>query len=197
MRIVGIETIPIRVADSSDVAKKGEFLVTPMHVFPDHAKLLGDGFVGLRGGPVGAVLVCVRTDEGPTGIGGVGVGNGGAAYIIEHCLQPLLLGSSPFDTELLWEKMFRSTINYGRKGLVIECISAVDIALWDVIGKASGQPVYNLLGGQTRDRIRVYASRLYARDDLEMLAREAAAFKAQGFTAMKQRFGFGPLQGPE
>ena len=66
---------------------------------------------------MGAVLVCVRTDERLTGIGSVGVGNGGAAYIIEHCLQPLLLGSSPFDTELLWEKMFRSTINYGRKGL--------------------------------------------------------------------------------
>ena len=107
----------------------------------------------------------MRTDEGATGIGSVGVGNGGAAYIIEHCLQPLLLGSSPFDTELLWEEMFRSTIYYGRKGLV-SIISAVDIALWDLIGKASGQPVYNLLGGRTRERIRVYASRLYANEDL-------------------------------
>jgi L-rhamnonate dehydratase len=197
MKIVRIETMLIRAADSSHVANTGEFLVTPLHVFPDHAKVLGDGFVGLRGGPVGAVLVRVYTDEGLTGLGSVGVGNGGAAYIIKHCLQPVVAGSSPFDTELLWEKMFRSSINYGRKGLAIESISAVDIALWDLIGKALGQPVYNLLGGKTRDRIRVYASRLYARDDLELLAREAAAFKAQGFTAMKQRFGFGPLHGPE
>jgi len=197
MKIVRIETTLIRAADSSQVANKGEFLVTPLHVFPEHEKLLGEGAVGLRGGPVGAVLVRVCADEGLTGLGSVGVGNGGAAYIIKHCLEPLVVGSSPFDTELLWEKMFRSSINYGRKGVAIEAISAVDIALWDLIGKAVGQPVYNLLGGKTRDRIRVYASRLYARNDLELLAREAAEFKAQGFTAMKQRFGFGPLQGLE
>lgn len=197
MKIVRAETILIRSADSSQVSSQGEFLVTPMHVFPDYQKVLGEGFVGLRGGPVGAILVRVHTDEGLTGLGSVGVGNGGAAYIIEHCLQPVIVGSSPFDTELLWEKMFRSTINYGRKGVAIEAVSAVDIALWDLIGKSLGQPVYNLLGGKTRDRIRVYASRLYARRDLDRLAGEAAAFKAQGFTAMKQRFGFGPRDGLE
>jgi L-alanine-DL-glutamate epimerase-like enolase superfamily enzyme len=73
----------------------------------------------------------------------------------------------------------------------------VDIALWDILGKATGQPVYNLLGGRTRERIRVYASRLYARNDLDRLAAEAEALRKQGFTAMKQRFGFGPRDGPE
>jgi len=197
MKITGVETILIRAADSSRVAGEGEFLVTPMHVFPDYALVLGEGFVGLRGGPVGAVLVRVLTNDGLEGIGSVGVGNGGAAYIIEHCLTPIILGASPFDVELLWEKMFRSSINYGRKGILVEAISAIDIALWDLMGKAVGQPVYNLLGGKTRDRIRVYASRLYARNDLERLAREAATFRAKGFTALKQRFGFGPADGLE
>jgi L-alanine-DL-glutamate epimerase-like enolase superfamily enzyme len=195
MKITRIETILIRSADSSQVSGEGEFLVTPLHAFPDYQAMLGEGFVGLRGGPVGAVLVRVETDEGITGIASVGVGNGGSAYIIEHCLRPVLLGASPFDVELLWEKMFRSSINYGRKGVAIEAISAVDIALWDVMGKALRQPVCNLLGGRTRDKIRVYSSRLYARTDLDRLAGEAAGFRGQGFTAMKQRFGYGPSDG--
>jgi len=79
--------------------------------------------------------------------------------------------------------------------MAIEAISAIDIALWDIMGKATGQPVYNLLGGRTRERIRAYASRLYATEDLGALAAEAQAFLDQGFTAMKQRFGYGPRDG--
>src|SRR6266436_8813187 len=109
------------------------------------------------------------------------VGNGAAAYILEHHLKPIVLGQNPFDVELLWEKMFRSTLNYGRKGVVLEAISAIDIALWDILGKATGQPVYNLLGGKTREKIRVYASRLYAHKDLELLASQARTFCKQGF----------------
>jgi L-alanine-DL-glutamate epimerase-like enolase superfamily enzyme len=116
-------------------------------------------------------------------------------YIIQEQLRHIVIGQNPFDVEALWEKMFRSTINYGRKGVVLEAISAVDIALWDIMGKAAAQPVYNLLGGRTRERIRVYASRLYAHEDLQVLAAQAIAFREQGFTAMKQRFGFGPRDG--
>jgi L-alanine-DL-glutamate epimerase-like enolase superfamily enzyme len=176
---------------------EGEFLVTPLHTFPDYEKILGDHFVGLRGGPIYAVLVRITTDEGLEGIGSAGVGNGAAAYVLEHHLKPILLGQNPFDVELLWEKMYRSTLNYGRKGLVIEAISAVDIALWDILGKAAGQPVYNLLGGKTSERIPVYASRLYAHADLDALAFQAERFRKQGFRAMKHRFGYGPRDGLE
>lgn len=196
MKITALDTILIQSPDSTQVSSQGEFLVTPLHIFPDHAKVLGEGFVGLRGGPVGAVLVSVETDEGLTGCASVGVGSGSAAYILEHNLKPIVLGANPFDVEILWEKMYRGTLNFGRRGVVIEAISAVDIALWDLMGKAAGQPVYNLLGGQTRDRIRVYASRLYAQHDLEKLAAEAVDFQKRGFTAMKQRFGWGPADGP-
>jgi len=80
--------------------------------------------------------------------------------------------------------------------MALEAISAIDIALWDIMGKATGQPVYNLLGGRTRDRIQAYASRLYATEDLDALAAEAQSYLDQGFTAMKQRFACGPREGP-
>lgn len=197
MRIVQMQVFPVRLPDGTDVAQKGEFLVTPMHLFEDYRRLLGEGFVGLRGGPVGAIVVVLRTDEGLEGVGTVGVGNGSALYILEHSLKPIVIGANPFDVELLWEQMFRSTIYFGRKGTALEAISAVDIALWDLMGKATGQPVYNLLGGRTRETIRVYASRLYANENLDRLATEARGFVEQGFTALKQRFGFGPRDGAE
>jgi L-rhamnonate dehydratase len=195
LRINNLEVIVFGCPPGFSQGAEGEFLVTPLHIFPDYEKLLGPRSVGLRAGPAYAVLVRVLTDEGLYGISSAGVGNGAAAYILEHHLKPIVVGENPFDVELLWEKMFRSTLNYGRKGLVLEAISAVDIAIWDILGKATGQPLYNLLGGETRDRLRLYASRLYAQKDLELLASQAASFVRQGFTALKQRFGYGPRDG--
>jgi L-alanine-DL-glutamate epimerase-like enolase superfamily enzyme len=173
---------------------EGEFLTTPV----DGVSLKrdeGPQLANLRAGPIYAVLVRVTTDDGLSGLGSVGVGSGAADYVIKKHLKAIIIGHSPFDVEFLWEQMFRSTINYGRKGLVLEAISAIDIALWDICGKATNQPVYNLLGGRTRPRIRVYCSRLYANRDLEVLAAQAAYFLKQGFSAMKQRFGYGPRDG--
>ncbi|MHC5542084.1 enolase C-terminal domain-like protein [Singulisphaera rosea] len=151
--------------------------------------------VDLRSDPVFHVLVRVTTDEGLTGLGAIGLGSRAMADIVEKILAPLILGRNPFDVELLWELMYRSTINIGRKGLVLEAISGIDIALWDILGKATRQPVYNLLGGRTRDRIRAYASYLYADRDLERLARMARGYVEDGFTAVKMRFGYGPQDG--
>ena len=195
MKISGFDVIPCRLPQGANVAGRGEFLVTPLDLFDDAAAMLGDGFVGLRGGPVGAIIVRLRTTDGVEGYGTVGVGNGSALYILEQSLKPIIVGANPFDVETLWERMFRSTLYFGRKGTAVEALSAVDIALWDLMGKITGQPVYNLLGGRTREKIRVYASRLYANKNLEQLAAEARAFMDQGFTAVKQRFGFGPRHG--
>ena len=195
MKITAVETILIGKPEGFFVGAQDEFLVTPLHIFPDYQRLLGENFVGVRGGPVYAVLVRIHTDVGLSGVGSAGVGSGAAAFVIEHHLAPIVCGQNPFDVELLWEQMFRSTINYGRKGLVLEAISAVDIALWDIMGKAADQPVYNLLGGKTRQRIQVYASRLYAHTNLDTLAAHAESFRKQGFQAMKQRFGYGPRDG--
>jgi L-rhamnonate dehydratase len=85
---------------------------------------------------------------------------------------------------------------FGRKGIGMVAISAVDIALWDLLGKSAKQPVFRLLGGRTKSRIPVYASRLYA-TQLDELAAEAKRYKNDGFKAMKLRFGWGPVDGAE
>lgn len=192
MRIASVRAIPLGNFGTPPPKGTGLQLCTPMTVFPDTPEV----WFAPRG-PVQAVLVEVTGEDGRAGYGTVGTGMGAAVYIIEQHLRHLVVGASVFDTELLWERMFRSAINYGRRGLALEAISAIDIALWDLKGQALGQPVYNLLGGRVRERIPVYASRLYATDDLEALAAEARAYQQQGFRAMKLRFGAGPAQGAE
>jgi L-alanine-DL-glutamate epimerase-like enolase superfamily enzyme len=104
------------------------------------------------------------------------------------------MGTDPWDIEFLWQHMYRKTMAFGRKGVVMAAISAVDIALWDIHGKSSKQPVYRLLGGRTKSRIPVYASRLYS-DELSRVAGEAQRYKDEGYKAMKLRFGWGPTEG--
>jgi L-alanine-DL-glutamate epimerase-like enolase superfamily enzyme len=116
--------------------------------------------------------------------------------IIENWLKPVVVDLDPFDTELLWERMFRATTVMGWRGVSTEAISLVDIALWDIKGKALCLPVYKLLSGKTKPRIRAYASRLYG-PDLDHLREEAAGYVRDGFTAVKQRFSFGPADGIE
>jgi L-rhamnonate dehydratase len=107
-----------------------------------------------------------------------------------------LIGADPWDSELLWQHMYRRTMAFGRKGIALVAISAVDIAIWDLLGKSAKQPVYRLLGGRTKPRIPVYASRLYS-TPLKELASEARKYKSQGYKAMKLRFGWGPVDGAE
>jgi len=190
MKITEVNVIPLRLMGTPKPKGVGSMLVTPSSIFyePQRDRVSG-------GSPIAYVIVEVVTDDGIKGYGSVGAANGNAIFTIENHLKYVLLNQNPFDTEVLWERMFRESINYGRKGMVIEAISALDIALWDIKGRALGQPVYNLLGGKTREKIRCYASRLYASEDLDALAAEAQAFVDQGFTAMKQRFGYGPRAG--
>ena len=106
----------------------------------------------------------------------------------------MLIGENPLNTEYLYEKMYRSTVAYGRKGAVLAAISAVDIALWDIKGLAMKQPVFMLMGGRTKAAIKTYYSRLYTRN-LDSLQAEAADYKAEGFTGMKLRCGYPLTEG--
>ena len=90
--------------------------------------------------------------------------------------------------------MYRKTMAFGRKGIGMVAISAVDIALWDLLGKSAKQPVYRLLGGRTKPQIPVYASRLYARRSTNWRRRRRGT-KNEGYQAMKLRFGWGPADG--
>lgn len=142
------------------------------------------------------MLVEVFSDAGYVGIGNAALSPHATKQVIDRYLKPLLIGADPWDGELLWQQMYRKTMAFGRKGIAMIAISAVDIALWDLLGKYAKQPVYRLLGGRTKPRIPVYASRLYTAPP-EVLAREAAKYKAEGYKAMKFRFGWGPADGAE
>jgi len=144
----------------------------------------------------GWLLVEIVTDNGLVGIGNAALSPLVTKQVIDLYLKPLLIGADPWDTEFLWQHMYRKTMAFGRKGTAMAAISAVDIALWDLLGKSAQQPVYRLLGGRTKPKIPVYASRLYS-TPLEELAAEATKYKNAGYMAMKLRFGWGPADGPE
>jgi L-alanine-DL-glutamate epimerase-like enolase superfamily enzyme len=142
----------------------------------------------------GWLIVEVEADDGTVGIGNAALAPLVTKALIDQYLTPLLVGQNPWDIEFLWQHMYRNTMAFGRKGVGMTAISAVDIALWDLLGKAAKQPVFRLLGGRTKARIPVYASRLYS-TGLENMAAEAQRYKADGYKAMKLRFGWGPNDG--
>ncbi|MGI9347586.1 MAG: L-rhamnonate dehydratase [Gammaproteobacteria bacterium] len=142
------------------------------------------------------LVVEVECDNGLVGIGNAALAPTIAQKIVQQYLAPLVIGGDPWDYELLWQRMYRSTMAWGRKGIAMAAISAVDIAMWDILGKATGQPVFKLLGGRLKNRIPVYASKLYSQP-LEKLAAEAESYLQQGFQAMKMRFGWGPADGSQ
>jgi L-alanine-DL-glutamate epimerase-like enolase superfamily enzyme len=144
----------------------------------------------------GWTIVEIETDEGMIGLGNVALAPRIAKAIIDQYLAPLVIGHDPFDHEYLWQRMYRSTHAWGRKGIGMAAISAIDIALWDLMGKAVGRPVFKLLGGRTKEKIPCYASKLY-RTDLNEMQREAQTYMDQGFSAVKMRFGYGPKDGPQ
>ena len=144
----------------------------------------------------GWLIVEIFTDQGLVGIGNAALAPLVTKQLIDQYLAPLLIGQDPWDSEFLWQHMYRKTMAFGRKGVALVAISALDIAIWDLMGKAAKQPVFRLLGGRTKAKIPVYASRLYS-IPLDELVQEAAAYKAQGYKAMKLRFGWGPIDGAE
>lgn len=140
-------------------------------------------------------LTCeVEADSGEIGIGNAALAPGLVKQAIDAWYAPLAIGEDPFDYAYIWEKMYRRTLAWGRKGVGMTAISAIDIAIWDLMGKLVGKPVFKLLGGRTKERIPVYYSKLYA-DTVENMQREAQAAVDAGHKAVKSRFGFGPKDG--
>ncbi|MCL7398473.1 MAG: mandelate racemase/muconate lactonizing enzyme family protein [Thaumarchaeota archaeon] len=134
-------------------------------------------------------IVQVRTDDGIEGLGeGVGVPNV-IKEIVEKNLAPMLIGEDPFDIERLWRKMFQR-LYWEPKGAWVCAISAVEMALWDVAGKAMDVPVYKLIGGLYRDKLEAYASDIFW-DETDEMAKKAASFVEQGFRYVKCHIGKG------
>ncbi|MDE2740882.1 MAG: mandelate racemase/muconate lactonizing enzyme family protein [Gemmatimonadota bacterium] len=132
-------------------------------------------------------LVKVTTDDGL-----VGWGEGAAADLVDGLLAPLLIGQDPMDRAGLWERMFHALYNGNNAvGLAGSALSALDIALWDLAGKATGLPVCALLGGKVRDKVAVYATGLYYTEGEfpDRLLDEARGYVAAGFKGMKTKVG--------
>jgi L-alanine-DL-glutamate epimerase-like enolase superfamily enzyme len=143
-----------------------------------------------------ALLVEIETDDGTIGIGEAGPGSGSTATCIEKDLKPLLLGEDPLMIEALWQKMFVRTRQYGRRGIAMNAISGIDIALWDIAGKVAKLPVYKLLGA-CRDRVEAYASGGFYQEGkgVDGIAHEAEGYRACGFKGMKMKIGRNPSTG--
>jgi D-galactarolactone cycloisomerase len=153
---------------------------------PAHVIRCAEGISGSRT----SSLIQVRVDDGLVGIGSAYSHPDLVQIIVEDHLAPFLIGSDAADVEGLWERMYSLTRWYGRKGAAISALGAVDVALWDIRGKAVGKPVYELLGG-TKDEVSAYASGLLWQEDLDVLVAEALAHIADGFELMKMRLGGG------
>jgi D-galactarolactone cycloisomerase len=147
-----------------------------------------------------AHLVEVETDEGVTGWGECfGPGNVAIANkaIVEKVIQPMILGDDPLDRDVIWHKVYNLLRDHGQKGMPMQSLSGVDIALWDITGKVAGLPLHKLIGGAHRTRVPVYGyGMMLRREDADTLAsrftEEAARIKAMGFVATKMKVGLGP-----
>jgi len=143
------------------------------------------------------LLVKVGTDEGLTGWSDVEtlapaavscINGPGMSVTGLRCLRDILLGQDPLDTECLWDAMYVGSVYYGRRGVALHCLSAIDNCLWSIKAQAAGLPLYQLLGGKRRDNVTAYASTLF-RDTPEGMAEAARSYVARGYRAVK--FGWG------
>ena len=154
-------------------------ITNPMSPYPKYSESRSSWGVA----NVPSVLVEVEQEDGLIGVG-MSTGGEAACFIIENHLAMFVEGQNVRNISYMWEQMWRASIHYGRKGLGVHAISAVDIALWDLLGKVKGEPVYNLLGGKTKERVPCYATT--ARPDLA---------KEMGFFGAKVPLPWGPHAG--
>src|SRR5208282_5874011 len=145
-----------------------------------------------------SLIVKVHTDEDITGVGEVDSSSLVAKAVIEaplshkicRGLAECVLGQDPFEIDRLIHRMYEGSIFYGRQGAVIQAMSGVEMALWDIFGKATKRPVYQLLGGGFRKKFRAYASILFG-DTPDETERIGRGLVNQGYKAVK--FGWGPM----
>ena len=149
-----------------------------------------------------AHLVEIETDEGITGWGECfGPGNIALAnkYIVEKVIQPLIIGEDPINKEYIWHKVYNLLRDSGQKGMPIQALSGIDIALWDILAKKAKLPLYQLLGGKTNNKIPVYGygmmlQKKSVEELCELFKTEANQIKEKNFKAMKMKVGLGPKE---
>jgi D-arabinonate dehydratase/D-galactarolactone cycloisomerase len=171
MRITGIETIPLVYHMPYPITyARGEYETREALVLRVHTNdpsISGWGEAAMWGGPHSV-----------------------SAKVLEEEIAPLVVGEDPRRPEYVWEKVYQSTYYHGRKGLVIACLSGLDVALWDIVGKCAGEPLWRLFGGFARP-LTAYASAGYYRRDYgaEELAADVAAAAKAGYRGYKMKIG--------
>ena len=158
-----------------------ERIATPMSKYPEYAQSRQS--FGLN--VLGTLLVEVEAEDGTTGFA-VTTGGEIGAFIVEKHLSRFVEGANPADVERIWDQMFNATLFYGRRGVVLNAISGVDLALWDLLGNLRQEPVYAMIGGAVRDEQQFYATG--ARPDLA---------KDMGFIGGKMPLQNSPSDGAE
>jgi D-galactarolactone cycloisomerase len=168
--------------------------ITDVKTLRLRAQIPADGQVFSRSGvrkTRSTTLVQVETDEGITGIGSCS-GNGELLeFVIRQVLKPLIIGMDPADIDGIWDKAYvrGGHKEFGTRGIGVVALSGIDIALWDILGKIRGVPLYQLLGGKCRDKVPVYATALYPEEPVQV-ARRARGFADRGFHGVKIKVGF-------
>ena len=187
LKITGLRVVRVRpkkappayTPSAGSWSTQGVEVASPMSVYPEY-KAKRELYMA-DPGKIGSFVVEVTTDKGIKGYGNGGPGGG---FVAEGHLAKLMMGRDPFDIERNWDIMWRGTMHYGRMGLVMNAISGVDNACWDIVGQALGQPVWRLMGGETKARIPAYCTG----NDIE----QHVEF---GFTKLKLAMPHGPADG--
>ena len=142
----------------------------------------------------GSCIVEIETADGITGWGECYGPSAVAKAYIETQFAPRIIGRDAFDVEVIWEDLYNRIKDYGPRGMVTSAMSGIDIALWDIIGKACGKPIHKLIGGAQRTEVTSYATGLYFIDMdrlIEEAVEEAREYVEQGFVAIKMKIGLG------
>ncbi len=158
-----------------------DHIATPMSVYPEYRQSRQSFGINV----LGTLVVEIEADDGTVGFA-ITTGGEIGAFIVERHLARFLEGAAVTDIEKIWDQMYRSTIFYGRRGVVLNAISGVDLALYDLLGKIRQEPVYALLGGPVRDELTFYATG--ARPDMA---------QKLGFIGGKMPLHHGPAEGEE
>lgn len=158
-----------------------DHIATPMAVYPQYRQSRQSFGINV----LGTLVVEIEADDGTVGFA-LTTGGEIAAFIVERHLARFIEGSLVTDIERMWDQMYRSTVYYGRRGIVLNAISGVDLALYDLLGKVRQEPVYALLGGPVRDELTCYATG--ARPDIA---------QKLGFIGGKMPLHHGPAEGEE
>ena len=198
MKITGLRYVRVKGTLEYDGPLGEERLVRPVDIYPEF-RAMGPNWPVRHtekssSYPLEQLFLFIDTDEGVSGLW-TPISDL-EARIIEGTLKPILVGENPHAVERIWDKMYRLAI-HGRKGETMMAISAVDLALWDLKGKLLDAPVWQILGGPSREKIRAYASMLGYSIEPELAARRAQEIVEQGYSATKWFFRHDPTEGLE